>query len=420
MNWRQALTAVVCGIWLCQTVWAQEVLPTCQGSDIARWHACRGILDESEFSYAGDFRHGKFDGRGILEFTGEKYQGDYYQGEFKFGLKHGFGIYFFANGEKYAGHYVNGMRHGFGTYTFINGQAPLAGIWANNQWTGQIAPAHEERVEQKKNSKSPVTESSQTGLVLRPKSALAQDVVALVIGVESYQGLHKALYAGNDANAFQALMQSNIGIPAQNLKVLRNDKASRSEILSALKFWLPSRIKAGKTHIYIMFSGHGLRSDDDAQKYWLPFDVNKELLSETAISEKWILSELQKLQAKSVTIFLDTCYSGLARKGEPLDADTRGILLKSTTSVLPAHFTIISASAANQTALSADDFKQGIFSYFLVKGLMGQARSSGNPTLTHGELIDYLSSMVDNKAMSLNRHQQPQLLGDRHKAVFPW
>jgi uncharacterized caspase-like protein len=169
-----------------------------------------------------------------------------------------------------------------------------------------------------------------------------------------------------------------------------------------------------------MFSGHGLRSDDDAQKYWLPFDVNKELLSETAISEKWILSELQKLQAKSVTIFLDTCYSGLARKGEPLDADTRGILLKSTTSVLPAHFTIISASAANQTALSADDFKQGIFSYFLVKGLMGQARSSGNPTLTHGELIDYLSSMVDNKAMSLNRHQQPQLLGDRHKAVFPW
>ena len=129
---------------------AQETLPTCRGADISRWHSCRGVLDESEFSYAGDFRNGKFEGRGIIEFTGEKYQGDYYQGEFKSGLKHGFGVYFFANGEKYAGHYLNGMRHGFGTYTFTNGRAPLSGVWSNNQWTGKASTLGEERAEQKK------------------------------------------------------------------------------------------------------------------------------------------------------------------------------------------------------------------------------------------------------------------------------
>jgi len=395
---------------------AQETLPTCKGADASRWHSCRGILDDTDFSYAGDFRNGKFEGRGILEFTGEKYQGDYYQGEFKLGLKHGFGIYFFSNGEKYSGHYVNGMRHGFGTYTFSNGRAPLSGLWTSNQWTGK-APVSEERAEQKKNSKPIVVEPKASEIKSRGNTMTAPDMVVLIIGIESYQSLNKALYAANDANLFHDLMRDGMGVPSENIKMLSNNKATRSEILSALKFWLPAQVKAGKSHVYILFSGHGLTSDEDAQKYWLPFDVNKELLAETAVSEKWALAELQKLQAKSITIFLDSCYSGLARKGESLDPQTRGIKFKSAH--MPTNFTMISASAANQTALASDDFKQGIFSYFLTRGLAGQADSDSNQRVTYGELIDYLSQKVDKKALSMNRRQQPQLLGDRQRDVFP-
>ena len=62
---------------------AQNTLPTCKGGDVRQWHSCRGVIDDDEYSYAGDFMLGKFDGRGILEFTADKYQGDHYQGEFK-------------------------------------------------------------------------------------------------------------------------------------------------------------------------------------------------------------------------------------------------------------------------------------------------------------------------------------------------
>ena len=398
---------------------AQDTLPTCRGTDVSRWHSCRGVLDEAEFSYAGDFRNGKFEGRGILEFTGEKYQGDHYQGEFKSGLKHGFGVYFFSNGEKYAGHYVNGMRHGFGTYTFNNGRTPLSGMWSNNQWTGKASPVSEEWAEQKKNSKPLALESPASEMKLRGNSMTTPDMAVLIIGIETYQGLNKALYAANDANLFHDLMRDGMGVPPENIKLLSNHKATRSDILSALKFWLPAQVKAGKTHVYILFSGHGLTSDEDAQKYWLPFDVNKELLAETAVSEKWALAELQKLQAKSITIFLDSCYSGLARKGESLDPKARGIQLKSAMSPMPSNFTMISASAANQTALASDDFKQGLFSYFLVRGLAGQADADGNQRVTNGELMDYLSQKVDKKALSMNRRQQPQLMGDRQRAIFP-
>ena len=311
------------------------------------------------------------------------------------------------------------MRHGFGTYTFSNGRAPLSGLWSSNQWTGKAFPVSEERAEQKKNSKPIAVEPRASEIKSRGNPMTTPDMVVLIIGIESYQGLNKALYAANDANLFHDLMRDGMGIPSENIKMLSNNKATRSEILSALKFWLPAQVKAGKTHVYILFSGHGLTSDEDAQKYWLPFDVNKELLAETAVSEKWALAELQKLQAKSITIFLDSCYSGLARKGESLDPQTRGIKFKSAVAHMPTNFTMVSASAANQTALASDDFKQGIFSYFLIRGLAGQADSDGNQRVTHGELFDYLSQKVDKKALSMNRRQQPQLMGDRQRDVFP-
>ena len=116
--------------------------------------------------------------------------------------------------------------------------------------------------------------------------------MALVIGVESYQSVNKALYANTDAKQFHNLMRNTVGVGAENIKTLSNEKASRSEILSAFKFWLPSHVQKGKTHVYVFFSGHGLRSDEDAQKYWLPTDANKGLLGETAIAAAgWMCAE---------------------------------------------------------------------------------------------------------------------------------
>ncbi|MSQ66094.1 MAG: hypothetical protein EXR37_07130 [Limnohabitans sp.] len=131
---RHALQTLVLSLSLSGLSFAQSVLPSCKGQDVSQWNACRGVFDDAEYSYAGDFVRGKFEGRGILEFTADKYQGDYSQGEFKNGLKHGFGIYYFANGEKYAGQYQYGKRQGKGTYSFPHGKPALSGNWSNNQF----------------------------------------------------------------------------------------------------------------------------------------------------------------------------------------------------------------------------------------------------------------------------------------------
>ena len=53
--------------------------------------------DNQILKYEGDFKNGKFDGKGILVF----HNGDLYDGGFSLGLMHGKGILTYKNGSKY-------------------------------------------------------------------------------------------------------------------------------------------------------------------------------------------------------------------------------------------------------------------------------------------------------------------------------
>ena len=407
---------------------AQVVLPTCQGNDTSQWHACRGVWDDAEFSYAGDFMRGKFEGRGILEFTGEKYQGDYYQGEFKNGMKHGFGIYYFANGEKYAGQYLFGKRHGKGTYSFPDGRAALSGQWSNNQFVGKTASpdtkstssntiSSDMEVEKKKteslNLQRPVKQSDKTSQVQPTGQAPWRDAVAIVVGVANYQRLPSASFANKDAVQFREHATRYLGIAPENIKTLTDAEAQRSEILLALKYWLPSRVNAGRTDVFVYFSGHGVSQDTAKQHYLLPVDANTDLLEDTALSQQQLIAQLSKIGAKSVTVFLDTCFSGTDRMGQALAQYQRGVVIKPLASPLPAGIHVFTAGTRSQSAYGDLQLQHGVFSYFLFKGLAGEADSNGDKRVSMGELADYVRTQTARYALGIRKVQEPQFLGDR-------
>ena len=413
---------------------AQNVLPTCKGGDVSQWHECRGIVDEADYSYAGDFVRGKFEGRGILEFTADKYQGDYYQGEFRNGMKHGFGIYFFANGEKYAGQYQFGKRHGKGTYSFSDGRAALSGAWSNNQFLGKPAASNESKttdktslapmseVEKKKtddlnvfSDKSPDTQQKKS-----PDSiALAKprDAVAIIVGVENYNKLPMASFAANDASEFRAYATRFLGIAPGNVKLLVDSQAQRADILLAFKYWLPARVNTGRTDVYVFFSGHGVMQETANLPYWLPFDVNTDLLEDTAVSQTALLTQLNQLGAKSVTVFLDTCFSGTNRSGQVLTAQQRGVSIKKTSGALPAMTNVLSAGSRTQSAYGDANLQHGVFSFYLLKGMAGAADSNRDKLISLGELADYVSSQTSRHALGMQKIQEPQLTGDRQHMV---
>ena len=244
-----------------------------------------------------------------------------------------------------------------------------------------------------------------------------RDAVAIIIGVQDYKNLSNAEYANFDAQVFYDYAVRALGIPASNIKLLLDADADQVDVYKTLRNWLPAKVNKGKTDVYVFYSGHGLPAEDGKSLYLLPHGADKDFLDKTAISLQEINTMLQAAQAKSITLLLDSCYSGQTRTGVSLLASARPIALKAQTTAFPPDFTVITATAPEQMSWSSTDLKHGIFSYYLMKGMEGDADTNNDGKITFGEMHSFLTEQVSKHAGMSNRVQIPQFQGDPSKIL---
>ncbi len=246
------------------------------------------------------------------------------------------------------------------------------------------------------------------------KSKTNDNSVALIIGVEEYENTFSAPFAANDALVFNDFARLSLGIPYNNIKLLTNDDAGRNDTIKALKSWLPKKIIENETELFIFYSGHGLASEDGSDLYLLPADGDPEILEDTTLLRNNIFEIIKDLNPKTVTMFLDTCYSGATRSDELLVA-SRPIFIEAEEQNIPVNFNIFSAASGKQTAKVLKEAEHGLFSYFMMKGLEGEADANKDRTITNGELHAFI-----NKNVSRQANQTPQLNGDPEQVLVQW
>jgi hypothetical protein len=247
------------------------------------------------------------------------------------------------------------------------------------------------------------------------KAKINQNAIALIIGVESYSSLPPAQYADSDASHFYDYANQALGVPANKIKLLTNAKATRADLLMAMKGWMRTEIAFGWSDVYIFFAGHGLANADGSKTYLLPADGRRELLDETSILRDDLIASAKG--AKTITLFLDTCYSGGTRTNELLLADARPIAIVPDRSALPLNVTVLAAASGAQLSSIYEAAQQGLFSYWLMKGLEGGADINRDRKITTGELHQYASKNVGPIAQRRNREQNPQLMGDSTRVL---
>lgn len=265
----------------------------------------------------------------------------------------------------------------------------------------------------------PVAESKPLVAALNPAQVKKQperDAVAIIIGIADYKNLPRADYANDDARVFYDYAIRALGVKPENIKLLVDADADDVAIYRAFKTWLPSRVRA-TTDVYVYYSGHGLPTADGQGLYVLPQRADRDFIDKTAITQAEINAAIQAAKPKSVTIFLDSCYSGQSRSGETLIASARPVALKAEKQLFPDSFAVFSASQANQISSSSPDLKHGIFSYYLMRGMEGDADANRDGRITAGEMQAYLLEQVSRQAGMQNRVQQPQLIGDVNRIL---
>ena len=258
------------------------------------------------------------------------------------------------------------------------------------------------------------------------KTRKKNDRIAVIIGIENYKTIQKAAYANSDAEYFTEYAKRAFGIESKNIKTLIDDKADYLSTKIALFKWLKQNINKNKTEVIIFYSGHGLATLDTQELYLMMNNTDADFIEDSALSRNSVIERIASFEPKSVTMFIDACYNGETRDSkdtELLIASAKPLLKieDDTDKKFPNNFTLFSSSQNSQASFSTKKetgVQYGIFSYYLMKGLEGNADLNKDRKITNGELHAYLTMNIPKIALSLhNREQDPFFKGNRNQIL---
>ena len=246
-----------------------------------------------------------------------------------------------------------------------------------------------------------------------PKTEIdGKNTLAIIIGIENYKYAPTVDFASNDARVFYQYSKSVFGIPERNIYYRINDGATSGEFNKIFDEdgWISRRLKKGQTEVIVYYSGHGAPDMKSEKGYLIPHDIDPNYAN-TGVSLDFIYSSLSKLQAKSVTLFIDACFSGESRSEEMLITGIRPISIKIRNSILTTeNMAVFSASTGEQYSSAYPEKQHGLFTYFLLKGIRGNAKGS-DKKITLEELQNYIYENVSQTAGYLDKEQNPTFIG---------
>jgi len=246
-----------------------------------------------------------------------------------------------------------------------------------------------------------------------------KNALAIIFGVENYKNVSPVTFAKRDASIIKEYFTNSLGIPLNRIYFQTNDDVSKAEFdkVFSKDGWLDKRVKMS-SDIFIYFAGHGAPDIKNRKAYLMPHDGDPNYPSQTGFSIDDMYKKLNKLGANSITVFLDACFSGANRESEMLLADARPVFIEVDAS-MTGNVTVFSASSGSEISSAGPENKHGLFSYFLMKGIRGDADANNDNQITVGELGNYIKENVSDMAGMLDREQTPGLQTlDREKILI--
>jgi len=223
---------------------------------------------------------------------------------------------------------------------------------------------------------------------------------AIVVGIDNYAKWPKLEYASHDAQAVADTLTGQFGFPSSQVIVLKNEQATRNNILAAFHDRLADDRTGKNDRVFVFFAGHGatrqLASGRDLG-YIIPVDSDPKELATDAIAMTDIQNIAESMQAKHVMFVMDACYSGLGltRGGPSSSSFLRENARRSARQML-------TAGGADQQVADAGPNGHSVFTWVLLQALAGKGDLNGDGLITGTELAAYVAP-----AVSAVSHQTP-------------
>lgn len=220
---------------------------------------------------------------------------------------------------------------------------------------------------------------------------------ALVIGIAQYKNLPataQLAFPNRDAEDIYAALISPEGgqFPAENVHKLINERATVENIRHELEDWLP-KVTQDNDRVLIYYAGHGFVSGG---KGWLaPYDVDIHNIPGTAYAMDDLGKDIGgKIKGKWKVLITDACHSGAITPQADSSADRKQV----SDTLLDLQKSLFSLTASRDREQSFESDKwgggHGIFTYYVVKGMEGEADTNGDGIVDADELAEYVHTNV--------------------------
>lgn len=238
----------------------------------------------------------------------------------------------------------------------------------------------------------------------------------LIIGIEDYAHLPNVDHARKDALIVKEYFIKVLGVPEENVISLIDSDATKARLEGYLKEYIPSNV--GKdTTLYVYFAGHGAPGIKKGEPYLIPFDGDTRFIEQTGYKLVNFYKDLNNLKIQNVYVFLDSCFSGVAsRAAEMLVKGARPALVH-VKDVSPPSGSIISLNAASAGQMSNmyPEKEHGLFTYFLLRALKGEADSNDDGWTSVKEMYGYVKNNVTRVARRMGTEQTPIIMPSMNK-----
>ena len=261
---------------------------------------------------------------------------------------------------------------------------------------------------------------------IEPSITKRPNSIGVVIGVEQYKDIAPSPFAANDATVMAEYFKKVLGV--EQIIVLKNEEVTYSkldDLFNPRSGDIASAIKPNVTDVFVYYSGHGIPDKNGSTTYLFPNDGKIANLENRAYPLPKFYSDLNSLKARSVTVLLDACFSGAARKSQNTIAANltgqKGIKLKINRPWESyTNFTVINSSTSDETSLGFDEAEMGLFTYYMTAGLKGYADKNKDHKITLGELKDYVISNVTEVSRKKSGIQTPEFFGDDYTVLVEY
>ena len=256
-------------------------------------------------------------------------------------------------------------------------------------------------------SQTPATQTT-------PQTVVQQSgfkVWVVIVGIAYYKNPQNNLkYTKDDAYKIYAFYKSPEGgaLPDKQIALFIDEEATRANVMKAVNNIYS---QAGKDDaILFYFSGHGTEGAFITYEFNGMLDENKTgLLLHNELNDIF-----QASPARYKYLIADACHSGsLVNQYASRDINTKNEFYQAFEKT-KGGFVMILSSMGDEYSLESSGIRQGVFSHYLLRGLMGESDTNHDKIVSTVELFDFVQPNVKRYT---NGKQNPVISGNYNELL---